>query len=101
MRFWPASASGFLVIVIAVFALFPFYAIVSSFRSGRPVPVAYLPERFDLSNYVAVFERQPFGQNILNSIIVSGCVVALSLHLASRHPMPSGASPSAAARCCS
>ena len=43
--------------------------------------MAYLPERLDLSNYVAVFERQPFGQNILNSIIVSGCVVALSLGL--------------------
>jgi trehalose/maltose transport system permease protein len=72
-----------LVIVIAFFSLFPFYyAIVSSFRTGSELfSVAYLPEHFDLSNYIAVFERQPFGQNILNSIIVSGSVVALSLAL--------------------
>ncbi|HZH10465.1 MAG TPA: carbohydrate ABC transporter permease [Microvirga sp.] len=72
-----------LVIVIALSALFPFYyAIISSFRSGSDLfRVAYLPERLDFSNYVAVFERQPFGQNILNSVIVSGCVVALSLGL--------------------
>jgi trehalose/maltose transport system permease protein len=72
-----------LVIVIAFFSLFPFYyAIVSSFRTGSELfSVTYLPERFDLSNYIAVFERQPFGQNILNSIIVSGSVVALSLAL--------------------
>ena len=43
--------------------------------------VAYLPERLDLSNYVAVFDRQPFGRNILNSIIVAGSVVAVSLGL--------------------
>ena len=83
MRILARIGFWLLVIVIAVFALFPFYyAIVSSFRSGSALfSVAYLPERFDLSNYIAVFERQPFGQNILNSIIVSGCVVALSLAL--------------------
>jgi trehalose/maltose transport system permease protein len=70
-----------LVLAIALFSLFPFYyAVISSFRSGADLfSVAYRPERFDLSNYVAVFQRQPFGQNILNSIIVAGTVVALSL----------------------
>jgi trehalose/maltose transport system permease protein len=79
------SRIGFwcLVIAIGLFSIFPFYyAVISSFRSGNDLfSVAYLPERLNLSNYVAVFDRQPFGQNILNSIIVAGSVVALSLGL--------------------
>ena len=79
------SRIGFwlLVIAIGLFALFPlYYAIISSFRSGAALfTIAYLPESFDVSNYVAVFDRQPFGQNILNSIIVAGSVVAISLAL--------------------
>jgi trehalose/maltose transport system permease protein len=73
----------FLVAVIALFSLFPFYyAVISSFRSGADLfTVAYVPESFDLSNYLAVFQRQPFGRNILNSIIVAGAVVAVSLAL--------------------
>ncbi|MBM1173337.1 carbohydrate ABC transporter permease [Microvirga arabica] len=79
------SRIGFwlLVVAIGVFALFPlYYAIISSFRSGSSLfTIAYLPESFDVSNYIAVFDRQPFGQNILNSIIVAGAVVAISLGL--------------------
>ena len=69
-----------LVVVIVLFSIFPFYyAIISSFRSGNELfSVAYLPERLDFSNYAAVFERQPFGQNILNSIIVAGSVVTVA-----------------------
>jgi trehalose/maltose transport system permease protein len=72
-----------LVLAIALFSLFPFYyAVISSFRSGAELfSVAYLPERLDLVNYFAVFQRQPFGRNILNSIAVAGSVVALSLAL--------------------
>jgi trehalose/maltose transport system permease protein len=72
-----------LVLAIGLFSIFPFYyAIVSSFRSGAELfSVAYLPQRLDFSNYAAVFERQPFGRNILNSILVAGSVVAVSLGL--------------------
>jgi trehalose/maltose transport system permease protein len=77
------AKTGFwlLVAVIVLFALFPFYyAVVTSFRSGTDLfRVAYIPDGLDLSNYAAVFERQPFGRNILNSIIVAFAVVALSL----------------------
>ena len=77
------AKTGFwlLVAVIVLFALFPFYyAVVTSFRSGTDLfRVAYVPDGFDFSNYAAVFERQPFGRNILNSIIVAFAVVALSL----------------------
>jgi trehalose/maltose transport system permease protein len=70
-----------LVAAIAVFALFPFYyAVLTSLRAGTDLfRVAYLPDSLDLSNYVALFERQSFGRNILNSVLVAGSVVALSL----------------------
>jgi trehalose/maltose transport system permease protein len=77
---------GFWLLVAAIgfYALFPFYyAVVSSFRSGSALfTVAYLPERLDVSNYLAVFERQPFGRNILNSILIAAGVVTISLGLA-------------------
>jgi trehalose/maltose transport system permease protein len=80
-----AGRFGFwlLVAAVALFSLFPFYyAIVTSFRSGTDLfTVAYWPSGFDLSNYAAVFERQPFGRNILNSALVACAVVALSLFL--------------------
>jgi len=72
-----------LVAAIGLFSIFPFYyAVISSFRSGNDLfSVAYLPERLDVSSYVAVFERQPFGTNIANSVVVAASVVALSLGL--------------------
>lgn len=72
-----------LVVAIGLFSIFPFYyAVISSFRSGAALfTIAYWPERFDIANYIAVFERQPFGMNILNSIVVAGSVVAISLGL--------------------
>jgi trehalose/maltose transport system permease protein len=70
-----------LVVFILLFSLFPFYyAIVSSMRSGSAIfDVSYFPTSINFSNYVAVFAQQPFGQNILNSVIVSVSVVVLSL----------------------
>jgi trehalose/maltose transport system permease protein len=72
-----------LVAAVAIFSLFPFYyAILTSLRSGTDLfGVAYWPSNLDLSNYAAVFERQPFGRNILNSALVASAVVALSLLL--------------------
>jgi trehalose/maltose transport system permease protein len=72
-----------LVAIIGLFSIFPFYyAVISSFRSGASLfTIAYWPESFDISNYIAVFERQPFGTNIFNSIVVAASVVAISLGL--------------------
>ncbi|MBV8565181.1 MAG: carbohydrate ABC transporter permease [Methylobacteriaceae bacterium] len=79
------KAIGFwlLVVVIVVYAVFPFYyAILSSMRSGSALfQVVLLPEHFDFSNYIAVFAEQPFARNILNSVIVAVSVVAVSLFL--------------------
>jgi trehalose/maltose transport system permease protein len=78
--------AGFWLLVSAIgfYALFPFYyAVVTSLRSGSALfTVAWWPESFDLSNYRAVFAGQPFGRNILNSILVAAGVVTVSLGLA-------------------
>ncbi len=80
-----AKQIGFwlLVAAIAAFSLLPFlYAVVTSLRPGSDLfTVAYWPDRPTLSNYAAVFTGQPFGRNILNSIVVAFAVVALSLAL--------------------
>jgi trehalose/maltose transport system permease protein len=72
-----------LVAVIVLYAVFPFYyAILSSLKSGSDLfRVDYFPFTWDFGNYVSVFQGQPFGTNIVNSIIVSTIVVALSLFL--------------------
>ena len=72
-----------LVTVIVVYALFPFYyAILSSLRSGTELfSISSWPSHFDLGNYRAVFREQPFGLNIINSIVVATVVVLASLAL--------------------
>ncbi|WP_349371423.1 carbohydrate ABC transporter permease [Salinarimonas sp.] len=72
-----------LIVAIVIFSIFPFYyAIISSFRSGSALfSTAVWPDAVDIANYVSVFTGQPFGRNILNSIVVAVSVVALSLFL--------------------
>jgi len=75
--------AGFWLLVAAIllFCLFPFYyALVSSLRPPTELfEAAWLPHTWTLANYAAVFSQQPFGRNILNSILVAGSVVGLSL----------------------
>jgi trehalose/maltose transport system permease protein len=70
-----------LVAAILIFSLFPFYyAMVSSLRPPAELFRPGLwPLHWTLANYRAVFAEQPFGRNILNSVLVAGSVVALSL----------------------
>ena len=81
-----AGRIGFwlLVAAIAAFSLGPFlYAVVTSLRPGADLfTVAYWPGRPTLANYAAVFSEQPFGRNLMNSVVVAFAVVALSLALA-------------------
>ncbi|MEM6943314.1 MAG: carbohydrate ABC transporter permease, partial [Pseudomonadota bacterium] len=58
-----------------------YYAVISSFREGSELfEVAYLTTP-KLANYAAVFAEQPFGRNILNSVVVAFVVVSVSLGL--------------------
>ncbi len=72
-----------LVAVIVVYTVFPFYwAVVSSLKQGSGLyTVEAFPARPAWGNYVAVFAEQPFGRNILNSVVVAVSVVVLSLAL--------------------
>lgn len=73
-----------LIVVISVYALFPFYyAIITAFKSGSDIfRVTYLPTSFSMANYVGVLGSGHFPRNIVNSVIVSFAVVVLSLLLA-------------------
>jgi trehalose/maltose transport system permease protein len=76
-------AFALLVVAIVLYTVFPFYwAIVSSLKQGTGLfRVEFWPSEIFPENYVNVFREQPFGRNILNSILVSTGVVALSLLL--------------------
>ncbi|KZK99375.1 carbohydrate ABC transporter permease [Pseudovibrio sp. Ad26] len=73
-----------LVVVVVIFSVFPFYyAIVTSFRSGQELfNPSVFPTSFTTGNYFSIFKEQPFGLNILNSVIVATSVVILSLIIA-------------------
>lgn len=72
-----------LIAVIILYSVFPFYwAIVSSLKSSAALfTVEFWPKEPTLQNYKDVFVQQPFGRNILNSLIVAGSTVALCLLL--------------------
>lgn len=72
-----------LVVVIVLYAVFPFYyAIVTSLKTGTELfRVDYFPFSWNWGNYLSVFQGHPFGQNILNSVLVALAVVVLSLLL--------------------
>ncbi|MBK7326248.1 MAG: carbohydrate ABC transporter permease [Propionivibrio sp.] len=87
-RWLSRAALVAMICALLAFALFPlYYAVISSLRSGSALftPSLWGGEwggGFDFSNYADVFRHQPFGRNILNSIVVATAVVAVSLLLA-------------------
>lgn len=78
------TAFYLLLLVIGLYTVFPFYwAIVSSLKSGTALfQVEFWPSKPQWSNYITVFQEQPFGRNILNSLFVAVSTVLLSLALA-------------------
>jgi trehalose/maltose transport system permease protein len=79
-----------LVIVMAIWMLFPFYwAVNSSFKSEGQLamtPTTMVPRSpvtgeisFYMRNYEAVFQNQAFLRAIVNSLVVAGSVTLLSL----------------------
>ncbi len=78
------TAFYLLLAVIGIYTVFPFYwAVVSSLKTGSALfEVEYWVSQPYWQNYVSVFQEQPFGRNILNSLFVSISTVTLSLVLA-------------------
>ena len=81
---WSRLAFAALVAAMVAYSVFPFYyAIVTSLKPGSEVfRVDYFPFTLDFGSYVTVFKEQSFGTNILNSVMVAGAVVTVSLGLA-------------------
>jgi trehalose/maltose transport system permease protein len=73
-----------LIAVIIFYTVFPFYwAIVSSLKTGSSIfEVEFIPKHPSFDNYVQLFKEQPFGRNILNSLMVAAVSTAISLFLA-------------------
>jgi trehalose/maltose transport system permease protein len=72
-----------LVTAIVLFSVVPFlYAIGSSLKGGSALfDPSLFPFDVTFDNYAAIFQEQPFHQNLLNSILVAVAVVLLSLFL--------------------
>ncbi|MER9302217.1 carbohydrate ABC transporter permease [Mesorhizobium sp. M0293] len=82
---WILKRTAFYLLVggIVFVAVFPFYyAIVTSLKSGTDLFRADLwPTTVSLANYRNVLTEGSFVRNLINSLFVSGAVVALSLLL--------------------
>lgn len=76
-----------IVIVIAIYTLFPFYwAVVSSLTPASALfvtPVRYFPTTPTLDSYMTVFRDPAFRQALVNSAIVAVTTVLLSLSIGS------------------
>lgn len=76
-----------IVILIAIYTLFPFYwAIVSSLTPPSMLfstPVRYFPAQPTLQSYVTVFQNELFRRALINSAFVSITTVVLALLIGS------------------
>ena len=76
---------GFWILIglILLYTIFPFYwAVVSSLKPSAELfvtPVSYWPRHLTFENYVAVWSNGDFRRTLINSVIVAGSSVLLSL----------------------
>jgi trehalose/maltose transport system permease protein len=74
-----------LVVAILLYTIFPFYwAVISSLKTSQEIvktPPTFWPQSLTLDNYRNVFKDAGFMRALLNSTIVGGSVVILSLLL--------------------
>ncbi|MDQ5897127.1 MAG: trehalose/maltose transport system permease protein [Pseudomonadota bacterium] len=87
MRRSPAATAALyaLALLVTLVSVFPFvYAVTTSLKTGSALfSTSLWPENGSLANYVSLFTvaEQPFGRHVVNSVVVSTLVVALSLFL--------------------
>jgi trehalose/maltose transport system permease protein len=88
LRTWVRDILFWLIVLfIAFYTLFPFYwAIVSSLTPPSMLfntPVRYFPAQPTFNAYITVFNNEGFRRALLNSAIVAGTTVILSLLIGS------------------
>jgi trehalose/maltose transport system permease protein len=71
--------------IIFVYTIFPFYwAIVGSLTpTSARYDIQYIPTNITFEHYVNVFTKQAFHINLINSLIIAGMTVTLSLLIGS------------------
>lgn len=73
--------------MVIFFSLAPFlWQVITSFKPSQEIfsrPVRYIPSHLDLSAYVKIFIRHPFGRQIVNSIFIACVSTFLCLSVAS------------------
>ncbi len=69
------------ILLLILWSVFPLYwAVLSSLKSGAALFETDLwVWPLHIANYMSVFQQQPFGRNILNSVIVAAASVLLSM----------------------
>jgi trehalose/maltose transport system permease protein len=86
-RFLVKSPFYLLVLVIAVYTLFPFYWVVRSSFTPEvnlfQTPIQYIPSHPTLDNYRGALSASFFTDALRNSLIVAGSVTLLSLAIGS------------------
>ena len=99
-----AIAAGVLVVLLAVFMIFPFvWMLLTSFRTQQEIfsnPGNLIPAALNWSAYVEIWSELPFARLFLNSIIFAGGTTLISLlfdslsaYALARLTFPAGPSP--------
>jgi trehalose/maltose transport system permease protein len=83
LRILKGAAFYLLIVIIVVVSVFPFfYAILTSFISGKALcQIDYWPRSFSLQNYYEVTLKGVFLRNLANSLFIATVVVLISLFL--------------------
>ncbi len=88
LHFWRKVRNYAVLVLLALFFMVPFYAMVSTALKTEEqlfqIPPAWIPHPFAWENFIQVFKEVPFGRFILNSaflvtVNVIGQVLATSL----------------------
>lgn len=72
-----------LVLFLAIITIFPFVYMVlaglMSYQEATSIPPTLIPEIFQFSNYIRVFEQAPFIRYFFNTVFVSGFTTMTTL----------------------
>ena len=78
--------AGLILLTVAAVMLFPLlWMMASAFKSASDVygaPGGFLPSKWTLANFRALFEMIPFGRYMMNSLLISAGSVLLTLLIA-------------------
>jgi trehalose/maltose transport system permease protein len=82
---WGTVVLYLMAALVVIVSVYPFiYTITTSLKTGTALfSTSLLPDAPTLQNYVTLFQgKQPFGQQLLNSIMVATTTVCISMFMA-------------------